>query len=205
MDGMVGEHLSAPDLISPVAGYKVLQLYKDGNLHSPYHRACEWVDRHQVAECRRHDQYSWTNWGTKLPTRQHGPAHEAPNLDCKCGLYSYHEVGEFYERYTPVYGGLAVITLTSLWGRMSVHERGIRSQHQRIEALSVDTSDKFRSQGFNEESVIRTRVEKVLLMAERWGVPFVPDWRELPHVAQEMNLHPVPESLLPREDPPTTS
>jgi hypothetical protein len=203
MDGMVGDHTGAPDLISPVAGYKVLQLYKTGHLHSPYHRACEWVTRDQLAECRKHDQYSWTNWGTKLPVKQHGPAHQAPHLDCKCGLYSYHEVGEFYERYTPVYGGLAVVALTSCWGRLMNHERGFRSEHQRIEALSVDTSDKFRLQ--DDESVIRTRVEKVLLLAERWGIPFVPDWRELPHVAAEMNLFPIPKSLLPVEDPSTTS
>jgi len=193
MDGMVGEHTPAPDLIAPVAGYKVLQLYKDGHLHSPYHRQTEWVGPEQVAKCRKLSLFSYHTPPVRIPH----PTHEAPDLDCKCGLYSYHEVGEFYERYTPVYGGLAVVALTANSGRIANHERGFRSQYQRLAALSVDTSDKFRSQGFNDDRLVRARVEKVLHLSEAWGIPFVPDWHELPQLAEEMNLFPIPKSLLP--------
>ncbi len=186
---MVGDQVDVPDLLGAVAGYKILQLGKDRPLSSPYHQTCYWAEREQTANCLKH-QYVKV---FPLPQKHH-----APDVDCKCGLYSFHAVDEFTKRYTPVYNGVSVVTLTSNVGRICVHQHGMRAERQRIEAMSVDSVHRSGyAYARNDPALFSRCVDAVMEIAEEWRIPFLEDWRELSDVAVALDLHPVPESLLP--------
>ena len=64
----------------------------------------------------------------------------APGPGCNCGIYAYHrhEVeGEFLSIHAELDEVVGVI---DAWGRIEVHESGIRAQHARVSALLVDSS-----------------------------------------------------------------
>jgi hypothetical protein len=204
MDGMVGEQLHAPDLMSAVAGYKVLLMGVDGFLVSPYHRSCQWVKPRMRADCKRHEAFAWTTWGhPQFMKAKKFPDHEAPDVECKCGLYSYHEAKEIENHYTPINIGLSIICLTSSEGRLAVHQKGLRAEWQEIRAVAIDTGHRYFPKD-GEKKVFETCRDLTTAYAERWNLPLLMSWKGLPNLAAEMNLHPVPKTLLPDADNPPT-
>jgi hypothetical protein len=190
MDGMVGEQVAAPDLIQAVRGYKILSMMPGTGLLSPYHRI-SWREREQKAHCNR-----WRNFASPPPN------HSAPDRECKCGLYAFHEVDEYHHRYTPIFSGIMVVALTSSRGRIQVHERGFRSEYQRIEAIAVDLSQAKFHHGLTATAVA-DRLDALMAVVETWGIPYAPDIASLPDIAEGMGLQPIPESLLPTNEDPT--
>jgi hypothetical protein len=116
----------------------------------------------------------------------------APAHDCECGLYSY---------YVPKYTGAQQVlwAIVTSWGKMEVHETGMRSEFMKVEALLVPQWDKLPahvistwdpnvtlisapSEGKPEYSVeYRKRAnEKLLAVAKEFGTPLPEDLRPKP-------------------------
>lgn len=58
----------------------------------------------------------------------HRTRHEAPDLDCRCGIHASNSLG-VVERQRPAWPPTPVIGRVSLWGRTIAHERGWRAQY----------------------------------------------------------------------------
>jgi hypothetical protein len=56
--------------------------------------------------------------------RMRGPLHEAPQLDCTCGLHGTHDLAVLRRTRCP-----AVLGRVALWGRVIEHELGFRARY----------------------------------------------------------------------------
>jgi hypothetical protein len=72
-------------------------------------------------------------WKTALER----PEHQAPHPDCECGIYAYHRFGQVFNR-RHLFGALMttlnekipfVVGAVQLWGKLEVHETGVRAQY----------------------------------------------------------------------------
>jgi hypothetical protein len=106
---------SVPDLIEPVIAYRAFRAM-GARLQSPYMRVL-WDEPTLAAVCGRSGE----------------SAHPAPHPGCSCGIYAAFRPALDFARID--YRG--VIGIVSLWGRVEVHEAGMRAEHARVEALSV--------------------------------------------------------------------
>jgi hypothetical protein len=110
----------APDVIAPVHAFRDWRISSDG-LASP-RTGVVWTSRVMSAQCR-----------PRTPEALVVPAHEPPDPRCECGIHAYFRPSDETSRidYTGVTG------VVTVWGRLAVHENGLRAEFARIEALGV--------------------------------------------------------------------
>jgi hypothetical protein len=106
--------LEAPDLIEPLTAFRSWRMI-DGRLRSPY-RPVFWDEPILDARCegRRTD------------------VHPAPDPGCGCGIYACLDPDVDF----PKVDYRAVTGIVTLWGRIEMHDDGMRAEHARIEALA---------------------------------------------------------------------
>jgi hypothetical protein len=105
--------------------------------------------------------------------------HSAPHPLCKCGIYAWHRVPPFAAIPDPD----RAFGVVALWGRLEVHEDGMRAELAAIRAL-----------GYSPQLGERQR-RTMRSIAERLGVELVEE-RLLAEVARGYG-GPVPAELLP--------
>jgi len=164
--------VTAPDLVEPVVGFRKWRLVRD-HLTSPY-IPLRWDEPVVHARCFP------ANRGLLFGRGWLDEPHEAPHPDCRCGVYAWHCL----PRRSPVPGPDRVFGVVALWGRIEVHEDGMRAEHAAIRAL-----------GYAPELGASHR-ETMEAIARGLGVALVED-RLLP-AAAALHGGPVPRSLLPR-------
>jgi hypothetical protein len=160
----------APDLIQPVVGYREWVLIGD-ELLSPLART-PWVAGPMRAECLPSCREARGLWRRASPHQ--GPA---PDPGCVCGLYAFFAPGRRRGRERLALARGAVV----LWGRIELHQRGMRAEYARIVTLALPSS--------------RRSADAVRRVAERLDVDAVPA-RELPAAALAHG-RPLEQSLIP--------
>ena len=163
---------AAPDVVQPVIGYREWVLIGEEIL-SPLARM-PWGAEPMQAECLPSCRGARGLW--RRASLHPGPA---PDPACVCGIYALftpdrHRDGD---RLALVRGAVA------LWGRIEVHQRGMRAEFARIVALAVPPH------------APRRAAEAVLGVAERLGVEAVAAKR-LQQAARRYG-RPLPTSLIP--------
>jgi hypothetical protein len=113
--------LEAPDLIEPLVAFRAWRVI-DGRLRSPY-LPVFWEERVMAARCRRKDRPSCQS--RMVP-------HTPPHFACGCGIHAYYEPDASF----PTVDYRGVTGIVSLWGKVEVRSRGLRSEFARIEALA---------------------------------------------------------------------
>lgn len=78
----------------------------------------------------------------------------APTEDCTCGIYAWTDRKDLSKLIRIEHGTIPVWGSVSLWGRIYVHERGVRAQHAYPYALYVSE--------VHEEAARRIRREYVV-------------------------------------------
>ena len=113
----------APDLIGPVVGFRKWRIVA-GRLTSPY-VPLRWEDPVVHARCFPANRSLLFGQGWL------DEPHEAPHPRCKCGIYAWHAPPPA----GPVPDPDRAFGIVSLWGRVEVHEDGMRGAHAAIRAL----------------------------------------------------------------------
>ena len=116
---------AAPDLAAEVVAFRSWRLAGE-RLMSPF-IPCRWQDRTMHAAC-----FDANRGLTRAVGWLDGP-HESPHEACQCGIYAYYTPGPrswFGEAYW-------CEGVVSAWGRLVVHNDGLRAEHARVEALAV--------------------------------------------------------------------
>jgi hypothetical protein len=154
----------------PVIGYREWVLIGD-ELISPLARTA-WTADPVRAECLPGCRTARNLW--REPTAHDGPA---PDPGCVCGIYAMCTPGQLrgHDRFTVVRGAVA------LWGRIELHQRGMRAEYARIVALALPRAR-------SSEPVVRQA-------ADRLGIPAVPA-KSLEQVATAYGA-PVAPELIP--------
>ena len=108
-----------PVVIEPLVGFRKFVVWGKA-LVSPIART-RWEGPVMEAECLRSENF--------------GPnsGHQAPHPSCSCGVYAMHRRDPML---VPPQGSWAIV---ALWGRVEVHEIGMRAQHARICAIAKPT------------------------------------------------------------------
>lgn len=170
--GPGADAFTAPDLIQPVIGYRKWLLV-GGELVSPLART-PWEGAPMRAQCLPRPSWVGRNWHLE-PTHA-GPA---PDPDCACGIYALFAPHRLWGPAGPGLVPGAVV----LWGRIEVHDGGMRAECARIVALALPS---FTS---------RSGKAGVWRVAERLGVEAVPA-RRLQEAALRYG-RPLPPVLMP--------
>ena len=162
----------APHVIEPIIGFRQWVVVAD-EMMSPLARTA-WSDEPMQAECLAQCRRAGGLW--RLPSEHDGPA---PDPECVCGIYGLFdpELSRRRDRLSRV-AGAAV-----MWGRLEVHETGMRAEFARIVALALPGG---RHPGPDR---------MVARMARRIGVEAVPA-HDLEAVAR-LHGQPVPAVLVP--------
>jgi hypothetical protein len=118
--------LGVPDLIEPVVGYREWVLIGE-DIFSPLARTL-WTTEPVKAECLPGPRRAGGLW--REPCDHRGPA---PDPDCVCGIYALFgpQPHRNRDRLGLVRGAVA------LWGRIEVHEEGMRAEFARVVALTL--------------------------------------------------------------------
>lgn len=163
---------SAPDLIQPVVGFRKWLLVGD-ELLSPLART-PWDGAPMQAQCLPRPSWVGRNWHLVPP--HSGPA---PDPACACGIYALFAPHRPWGPRGPSLVPGAVV----LWGRIEVHDGGMRAECARIVALALPS--------FYSPSGMAA----VRRVAERLRIEAVPA-RRLQAAAQRHG-RPLPPALLP--------
>jgi hypothetical protein len=156
-------------------------------LYSPNKTGHIWQPGVNTAVCKK-SAYSFRSGEYPVIHKDGPPAHE-----CECGLYSY---------YVPRYNGQQNIlwAIVTSWGKMEVHETGMRSEFMKVEALLVPHWDELPAH------VISTWDPSVTLISapSRNGAEYETKYRnevnsKLLAVSREFGT-PLPEDLRPKRD-----
>jgi hypothetical protein len=143
-DGYIGDTaLRAPDLVEAVVG--VRGFARSGHsLASPF-QGDEWRRPEQRASCspdRSRTAAALAGLGTKPKQAQSVAArivshqqrlrkHAAPDNECACGLYAYHEPDAAHLDLHPIVG------VVEAWGALCVHATGFRAARVKVVALAL--------------------------------------------------------------------
>jgi hypothetical protein len=162
----------APDVVEPIVAFREWVVVAD-EIFSPLART-PWDDGPMRAECLPRCRGARGLW--RRPSHHVGPA---PDPECVCGIYALFsaESARRRDRLSRVAGAVA------LWGRLEIHEAGIRAEFARIVAIALPGG---RHPGPDR---------MVARLAERLGVQAVP-FRHL-EAAALIYGQAVPEVLLP--------
>jgi hypothetical protein len=161
----------APDLLEPVVGFRKWRVVGD-HLTSPY-IPLRWEEAVVHARCFPANRSLLFGEGWL------DEPHDAPHPACRCGVYAWHSL----PTAGPVPDPDRVFGVVALWGRIEVHEDGMRGEHAAIKALS------FSSHLGGAHRAVMTRI------AGRLGVDLVED-SLLPPAAGAYG-DPVPAALRP--------
>jgi hypothetical protein len=154
----------APDLIEPVVGFRKWRVVRD-HLTSPY-IPLRWDEPVVRAHCYPANRSLLFGEGWL------DEPHAAPHPRCKCGVYAWHRL--------PPAGVVPdpdrALGVVSLWGRIEVHEDGMRAEHAAIRALGFSPRLGARHWRRMESIAARLGVELVeeralVEAARRWGAP----------------------------------
>lgn len=167
-----GARSSAPDLIQPIVAFRKWMLVGD-ELLSPLART-PWGAEPLRARCLPRPSWVGRNWHRVSP--HSGPA---PDPACTCGLYALFAPHRLWGSRGPGLVPGAVV----LWGRIEIHDGGMRAECARIVALALPS--------FFAPSAKAA----VLDVADRLGVEAVPP-RRLRSAAERYGRS-LPPSLLP--------
>jgi len=119
--------MRAPDYISPIVGYRVWRWSATG-LRSL--NGVPWIPG-QALTARCSLRKAW------VPGRTIHAAHDAPQPDCRCGVYASKSLGHLrrtgYWEYGVVHGEVC------LWGTVVEHEHGWRAQFACPKTLCLPT------------------------------------------------------------------
>lgn len=115
-----------PHGIGPVVGFRQWVVVGD-EIYSPLARTA-WGYEPMEAECLARCRGAGGLW--RRATEHRGPA---PNAECVCGIYALFTPERLSrrDRLSRVSGAVVV------WGRLEVHEAGMRAQFARIVALAL--------------------------------------------------------------------
>ena len=163
---------AAPDLIEAVVGFRKWRVVRD-HLTSPY-IPLRWDEPVVHARCYPANRSLLFGRGWV------DEPHDAPHPDCRCGVYAWHALPS----PGPVPDPGRAFGVVVLWGRLEVHEDGIRAEHAAIRTL-----------GFSPRlgAGYRRTMEAI---AARLGVELVEE-PNLPAAALRHGA-PLPEALVPR-------
>ena len=116
----------APDLVGPIVGFRQWVVVGD-EIYSPLARTA-WDDGPMQAECLPRCRRAGGLW--RRATQHRGPA---PDPECVCGIYALFAPETLHrrDRLSRVAGAVVV------WGRLEVHETGMRAEFARIVALAL--------------------------------------------------------------------
>lgn len=166
--GLPKEEGEVPLLVEPVIGWREWTLNSAGQLTSLNENIC-WESGINEAFCSVHAR------------------HQAPVLDCGCGLYGYHTREAHLTENADGYGGHYAYGFFSAWGEIAVHPTGIRAQYARIEAVYASpppTRNLYLERMKRRYPAVRVAASDEVLM----------------EIAKEFGS-PVPESLRPEPEP----
>ena len=162
----------APDRVGPIVGFRQWVVVGD-EIYSPLARTA-WGDEPMQAECLARCRRAGGLW--RRPSQHGGPA---PDPECVCGIYALFapEPLRRREQLSRVSGAVVV------WGRLEIHEAGMRAEFARIVALALPSG---RHRG---------AYRVVSGLAERLGVQAV----TARHIEAAALVHgdPVPPVLVP--------
>ena len=161
----------APDLIAPVVGFRKWRVVAD-HITSPY-VPLRWNERETRARCMP------ANRSLMFGAGWLEEPHEAPHPRCKCGVYAWHDPPQ----RGPIRDAQQSFGVIALWGRVEVHEEGMRGEYARIEALSF------------QPDLGSEHVRRIKAIADRLRVAAVA-YDDLPRAAQEFGDG-VPAALRP--------
>ena len=145
-DGFIGdERVAAPDLMDWVVGVRGFTR-RGHQLMSPFQESV-WERPELTAVCRpsrrtakaallalgQKPVKAATAAGKTFARQRQLPPHDAPHLNCHCGLYGYHADDEHLS-YHPIVG------IIRARGRLIVHERGFRAERVEVMALAFDAA-----------------------------------------------------------------
>jgi hypothetical protein len=128
--------VTTPDFTQKVRGYRQFNLV-DGELQS-LNAQSVWMPGRNKARCERRmlGVHEWMmSYAAPSPTPPKPPRHAAPQGDCHCGLYAYHETPEEWQDGTLKQSVGAVVLA---WGKVEVHRNGFRSEYAEVVALVYD-------------------------------------------------------------------
>jgi hypothetical protein len=114
----------APDLLEPVVGFRKWRVVGE-HLTSPY-IPLRWEEPVVHARCYPANRSLLFGEGWL------DEPHDAPHPACRCGVYAWHSL----PRRGPVPDPGRVFGIVALWGRIEVHQDGMRAEHAAIRALS---------------------------------------------------------------------
>ena len=116
----------APGRVEPIVGFRQWVVVAD-ELVSPLARTA-WTDEPMEARCLAHCRRAGGLW--RRPSQHDGPA---PDPECVCGIYALFtpDTPRRRDRMSRVAGAVVV------WGRLEVHESGVRAEFARIVAFSM--------------------------------------------------------------------
>jgi hypothetical protein len=115
---------AAPDLVEPVVGFRKWRVVGD-RLTSPY-IPLRWEQAAVHARCYPANRTLVFGRGWL------DAPHDAPHPACKCGVYAWHALPSA----GPVPDPDRAFGVVALWGRIEVHEDGMRAEHAAIRALA---------------------------------------------------------------------
>jgi hypothetical protein len=164
----------APDLVEPVVGFRKWRVVGD-HLTSPY-IPLRWDRAVVKARCYPANRSLLFGQGWL------DEPHAAPHPACRCGVYAWHSL----PARGPVPDPGRVFGVVALWGRIEVHEEGMRAEHAAIRAL-----------GFSPE-LGDAYGEAMRAIARRLGVDLVED-RLLAGAARRYGGA-LPPWLIPQQD-----
>ena len=161
-----------PDAVEPIVGFRQWVVIAD-QIISPLART-PWAEEAMEAECLGRCRHAGGLW--RRATEHDGPA---PDPDCVCGIYALFvpDPPRRRQRMSRVEGAVVV------WGRLEIHETGLRAEFARIVALALP--------GGRHRSADRL----VARLARRIGVDAVP--REHLEAVGLLHGQRVPPVLLP--------
>ena len=142
--------------MTPAVGFRlwrIEEMLTGPRLASPY-RHSVWVPHVALeAECREEA-------GNGLPKAHRQASRMAPLSDCSCGIYAYHEAERMLDGIADGLVGGAVLC----WGRVVIHNEGLRAQFARPLALAA-----------TEPIFVETHDRNVRRLAAAYGVPLLTD------------------------------
>ena len=156
------------DVIEPVIAYREWVLIGD-ELISPLART-SWDARPARAECLASCREARGLW--RRAAAHPGPA---PDPGCVCGIYALFEPSRPRGRERLALARGAVV----LWGRIELHQRGLRAEYARIVTLALPSSRKAadavtRAAQRLDVEAVRTKDLREAALAH--GRPLDPSW-----------------------------
>lgn len=120
---------SVSTFMQPVLGFRAWKLTPDGDLLPRAVSALEHLD---AGPWRRGRNDALCMYAGITRT-----AHAAPDADCDCGLYAYHEVASVRREWQ---AQDCVVGAIVGWGNLQVHRTGFRAERAQVVALASPAS-----------------------------------------------------------------